>query len=91
MCCHGIFCQCERRRDVLFFKIHCFLVLGGLNFFLFFNFQVIHPFDAQAEGELSLSVDDFVVVRQVLSPLIMPLMTHRLLYVTLSFKTKLGN
>ncbi|XP_011027999.1 PREDICTED: endophilin-A3-like isoform X3 [Populus euphratica] len=27
--------------------------------------KVIHPFDAQAEGELSLSVDDFVVVRQV--------------------------
>ncbi|KAL3598861.1 hypothetical protein D5086_006779 [Populus alba] len=26
--------------------------------------KVIHPFDAQAEGELSLSVDDFVVVRQ---------------------------
>ncbi|KAF9685637.1 hypothetical protein SADUNF_Sadunf03G0075200 [Salix dunnii] len=26
---------------------------------------VIHQFDAQAEGELSLSVDDFVVVRQV--------------------------
>lgn len=29
--------------------------------------KVIHPFDAQAEGELSLSVDDYVVVRQVLS------------------------
>ncbi|KAJ6703817.1 SH3 DOMAIN-CONTAINING PROTEIN 1 [Salix viminalis] len=27
--------------------------------------KVIHSFDAQAEGELSLSVDDFVVVRQV--------------------------
>ena len=28
-------------------------------------FQVIHSFDAEAEGELSLSVDDYVVVRQV--------------------------
>ncbi|CAL5434754.1 unnamed protein product [Camellia sinensis] len=27
--------------------------------------KVIHSFDAQAEGELSLSVDDYVVVRQV--------------------------
>ncbi|EEF42496.1 SH3 domain-containing protein 2 [Ricinus communis] len=27
--------------------------------------KVIHPFDAQAEGELSLSLDDYVVVRQV--------------------------
>ncbi|KAG5249132.1 SH3 domain-containing protein [Salix suchowensis] len=27
--------------------------------------KVIHSFDAQAEGEMSLSVDDFVVVRQV--------------------------
>ncbi|KAJ6962766.1 SH3 domain-containing protein 2-like isoform X2 [Populus alba x Populus x berolinensis] len=27
--------------------------------------EVIHPFDAQAEGELSLFIDDFVVVRQV--------------------------
>ncbi|KDO38637.1 hypothetical protein CISIN_1g040038mg [Citrus sinensis] len=31
--------------------------------------QVIHPFDAQANGELSLSIDDYVVARQVLSPL----------------------
>ncbi|XLR63849.1 hypothetical protein S83_014521 [Arachis hypogaea] len=31
----------------------------------FFFAKVIHPFDAQAEGELSLSVDDYVVVRQV--------------------------
>ncbi|KAI4327936.1 hypothetical protein L6164_020342 [Bauhinia variegata] len=31
---------------------------------LFFA-KVIHPFDAQAEGELSLSIDDYVVVRQV--------------------------
>ena len=31
--------------------------------------QVIHPFDAQANGELSLSIDDYVVVRQVSSPL----------------------
>ncbi|KAG5069532.1 hypothetical protein AAZX31_01G138000 [Glycine max] len=31
----------------------------------YFFAKVIHPFDAQAEGELSLSVDDFVVVRQV--------------------------
>lgn len=28
--------------------------------------QVIHAFDAQAEGELSLTVDDYVVLRQVL-------------------------
>jgi hypothetical protein len=27
--------------------------------------QVIHPFDAQADGELSLSVGEYVVVRQV--------------------------
>ncbi|KAK9215108.1 hypothetical protein WN944_007111 [Citrus x changshan-huyou] len=27
--------------------------------------KVIHPFDAQANGELSLSIDDYVVVRQV--------------------------
>uniref|UniRef100_A0ACD5TX79 Uncharacterized protein n=1 Tax=Avena sativa TaxID=4498 RepID=A0ACD5TX79_AVESA len=27
--------------------------------------EVIHPFDAQADGELSISVGDFVVVRQV--------------------------
>ncbi|KAJ4834591.1 hypothetical protein Tsubulata_036651 [Turnera subulata] len=27
--------------------------------------KVIHPFDAEAEGELSLSIDDYVVVRQV--------------------------
>ncbi|KAJ4729108.1 SH3 domain-containing protein 2 [Melia azedarach] len=31
----------------------------------YFIANVIHPFDAQAEGELSLSVDDYVVVRQV--------------------------
>ncbi|XP_024032307.1 SH3 domain-containing protein 1 [Morus notabilis] len=31
----------------------------------FFIAKVIHQFDAQADGELSLSVDDFVVVRQV--------------------------
>lgn len=27
--------------------------------------KVIHPFDAQTDGELNLSVDDYVVVRQV--------------------------
>ncbi|KAH9753709.1 hypothetical protein KPL71_015177 [Citrus sinensis] len=27
--------------------------------------EVIHPFDAQANGELSLLIDDYVVVRQV--------------------------
>nr|KYP46133.1 Intersectin-1 [Cajanus cajan] len=31
----------------------------------YFFAKVVHPFDAQAEGELSLSVDDFVVVRQI--------------------------
>ncbi|KAI7987731.1 SH3 domain-containing protein 2 [Camellia lanceoleosa] len=31
----------------------------------YFIAKVIHSFDAQAEGELSLSVDDYVVVRQV--------------------------
>ncbi|KDP39730.1 hypothetical protein JCGZ_02750 [Jatropha curcas] len=31
----------------------------------FFIAKVIHAFDAQAEGELSLSLDDYVVVRQV--------------------------
>jgi len=34
-------------------------------FFFAIYLQVIHPFDAQADGELSLSVGDFVVVRQV--------------------------
>jgi len=29
--------------------------------------EVIHPFDAQADGELSLSVGEYVVVRQVAS------------------------
>jgi hypothetical protein len=27
--------------------------------------KVIHPFDAQADGELSISIGDIVVVRQV--------------------------
>ncbi|KAI5656654.1 hypothetical protein M9H77_25447 [Catharanthus roseus] len=31
----------------------------------YFIAKVIHSFDAQAEGELSLTVDDYVVVRQV--------------------------
>ncbi|KAL7609892.1 SH3 domain-containing protein 1 [Lactuca sativa] len=31
----------------------------------YFIGKVVHPFDAQADGELSLSVDDFVIVRQV--------------------------
>ncbi|KAL6348407.1 hypothetical protein AAG906_005715 [Vitis piasezkii] len=31
----------------------------------YFIAKVIHPFDAQADGELGLSVDDYVVVRQV--------------------------
>ncbi|KAL5099809.1 hypothetical protein RYX36_004136 [Vicia faba] len=31
----------------------------------YFFAKVIHTFDAQAEGELSLSVDDYVVIRQV--------------------------
>ncbi|KAE9596867.1 putative SH3 domain, AH domain-containing protein [Lupinus albus] len=31
----------------------------------YFFAKVIHPFDAQADGELNLSVDDYVVVRQV--------------------------
>ncbi|CDP19879.1 unnamed protein product [Coffea canephora] len=31
----------------------------------YFIAKVIHSFDAQADGELSLAVDDFVVVRQV--------------------------
>ncbi|WJZ92672.1 hypothetical protein VitviT2T_011656 [Vitis vinifera] len=30
----------------------------------YFIAKVIHPFDAQADGELGLSVDDYVVVRQ---------------------------
>lgn len=32
--------------------------------------KVIHQFDAEADGELSLSVDDYVVVRQVLCSLL---------------------
>ncbi|KAK9076152.1 hypothetical protein SSX86_004485 [Deinandra increscens subsp. villosa] len=31
----------------------------------YFIGKVIHPFDAQADGELSLNVDDYVIVRQV--------------------------
>nr|XP_011465301.1 PREDICTED: nostrin isoform X2 [Fragaria vesca subsp. vesca] len=31
----------------------------------FFIARAIHPFDAQADGELNLSVDDYVVVREV--------------------------
>lgn len=31
----------------------------------YFIAKAVHPFDAQAEGELNLSVDDYVVVRQV--------------------------
>ncbi|KAJ9549539.1 hypothetical protein OSB04_022082 [Centaurea solstitialis] len=31
----------------------------------YFIGKVIHPFDAQADGELSLTVDDYVIVRQV--------------------------
>ncbi|KAH7577426.1 hypothetical protein ACOSP7_001674 [Xanthoceras sorbifolium] len=31
----------------------------------YFIAKVIHPFDAQADGELSLSIDDYVVIRQV--------------------------
>lgn len=34
-------------------------------FSCFFLGQVVHPFDAQAPGELSLAVDDYVIVRQV--------------------------
>ncbi|KAG1355445.1 SH3 domain-containing protein 1 [Cocos nucifera] len=33
----------------------------------YFVAEVIHPFDAQADGELNLSVGDYVVVRQVAS------------------------
>ncbi|KAK4435623.1 SH3 domain-containing protein 1 [Sesamum alatum] len=33
----------------------------------YFISKVIHPFDAQADGELSLEIDDCVVVRQVTS------------------------
>ncbi|ESR46082.1 hypothetical protein KPL70_014855 [Citrus sinensis] len=32
---------------------------------VYFIAKVIHPFDAQANGELSLSIDDYVVVRQI--------------------------
>ncbi|KAJ0945068.1 hypothetical protein HanPSC8_Chr03g0123911 [Helianthus annuus] len=31
----------------------------------YFIGKVIHPFDVQANGELSLNVDDYVIVRQV--------------------------
>ncbi|CAL9028596.1 unnamed protein product [Prunus brigantina] len=31
----------------------------------FFIARAIHPFDAQADGELNLAIDDYVVVRQV--------------------------
>lgn len=47
------------------------MVLFLCKFFWVENFellilQVIHSFDAQSEGELSLSVGEYVVVRQVL-------------------------
>ncbi|XP_075522621.1 SH3 domain-containing protein 1 [Primulina tabacum] len=35
--------------------------------YTYFLAKVIHPFDAQADGELILEVDDYVVVRQVAS------------------------
>ncbi|KAK9277749.1 hypothetical protein L1049_007296 [Liquidambar formosana] len=38
---------------------------GPVNQITYFIARVIHPFDAQADGELSLSVDDYIVVRQV--------------------------
>lgn len=41
------------------------VILSHLLFLILFIMQVIHPFDAQANGELSLSVGDYVVVRQV--------------------------
>jgi hypothetical protein len=71
----------------LFLRFTAFFCYFGLHFILFFNsLQVIHPFDAQAEGELSLFIDDFVVVRKVLSLLIMPPMTYRLFHYRPSLK-----
>ncbi|XP_039051601.1 SH3 domain-containing protein 1-like [Hibiscus syriacus] len=32
---------------------------------VYFIAKVVHPFDAEADGELSLAVGDYVVVRQV--------------------------
>ncbi|XVF52193.1 hypothetical protein PTKIN_Ptkin04bG0245000 [Pterospermum kingtungense] len=37
---------------------------------VYFIAKVVHPFDAQADGELSLAVGDYVVVRQVLFELL---------------------
>ncbi|KAJ6705825.1 SH3 DOMAIN-CONTAINING [Salix purpurea] len=48
----------------LFWEIKYSLMLSQ-NYILTVYSEVIHSFDAQAEGEMSLSVDDFVVVRQV--------------------------
>ena len=76
--CHGIFYQCKEMFLLLRFTAF-FWLFSVFNCILYLNsLQVVHPFDAQAEGELSLSFDDFVVVRQVITPLMMPLMTYRL-------------
>lgn len=46
------------------------LVVGKENGTYFIG-KVIHPFDAQAEGELSLVVDEYIVVRKVFeSPIV---------------------
>lgn len=39
--------------------------LGNNQSDIYFIAKVVHPFDAQADGELSLAVGDYVVVRQV--------------------------
>ncbi|KAF4378513.1 hypothetical protein F8388_022334, partial [Cannabis sativa] len=43
----------------------CFFYISHVIIESSFILQVIHQFDAQADGELSLSIDDYVVVRQV--------------------------
>lgn len=68
-------------------------VAAFVNFFLILSLfypiilQVIHLFDAQVDGELSLLVDDYVVVCQVLSPLLVQTTVYRLLFpaINLSF------
>lgn len=53
----------------------------------YFIVKVIHLFDAQVDGELSLLVDNYVMVCQVLSLLLVQTTVYRLLFpaINLSF------
>ncbi|XP_059594887.1 uncharacterized protein LOC104878063 [Vitis vinifera] len=55
----------------------------------YFIAKVIHPFDAQADGELGLSVDDYVVVRQRHLPISGPEGLHELKKIVERFEEKI--